>query len=78
MNFSCEGEIRMKEVIIKTDFIKLEQFLKYEGLSSTGGEAKNVIMDGLVKVNGNIETARGKKLKSGDIIEFMNDKYKIV
>lgn len=68
----------MKEVIIKTDFIKLEQFLKYEGLSSTGGEAKNVIMDGLVKVNGNIETARGKKLKSGDIIEFMNDKYKIV
>ena len=70
--------VKVKEVQIETDFIKLEQFLKYEGLSSTGGEAKNVIMDGLVRVNGIIETARGKKLRSGDIVEFMNNQYKIV
>ncbi len=68
----------MKEVKINTEFIKLEQLLKYEGLSSTGGEAKNVIMDGLVKVNGMIETARGKKLRSGDMVEFMNEQYKVV
>jgi len=68
----------VKEVKINTEFIKLEQLLKYEGLSSTGGEAKNVIMDGLVKVNGMIETARGKKLRSGDMVEFMNEQYKVV
>lgn len=68
----------MKEVKIETEFIKLEQFLKYEGLSSTGGEAKNVIIDGLVKVNGIIETARGKKIRSGDIVEFMNEQYKVI
>ncbi len=68
----------MKEVKIDTEFIKLEQFLKYEGLSSTGGEAKNVILDGLVKVNGIIETARGKKIRSGDIVEFMSEQYKVV
>ena len=68
----------MKESKIETEFIKLDQFLKYESLVGSGGEAKNVIQDGLVKVNGNIETARGKKLYKGDIIEIFGEAVKIV
>jgi len=53
----------MREIKIETDFIKLDQFLKFENIAGSGGEAKNMIMDGLVKVNGNTEKARGKKLR---------------
>lgn len=68
----------MREVKIDTEFIKLDQFLKFEGLVGTGGEAKNVIGEGMVKVNGNVETARGKKLHKGDVIEFYNEVIKII
>lgn len=68
----------MKEVKLKTEFIKLDQFLKWESIVSTGGEAKNIVMDGLVKVNGDIELARGKKIKKGDIIEVGGEKFLIV
>ena len=68
----------MKESKIETEFIKLDQFLKYESLVGSGGEAKNVIQDGLVKVNGNIETARGKKLYKGDVVELFGEVVKIV
>jgi len=68
----------MKDISIDTEFIKLDQFLKYEGLVSTGGEAKSVINDGLVKVNGKAEFARGKKLYKQDVIEFEGEQYKIV
>lgn len=62
----------MREVKIETEFIKLDQFLKFESLVGSGGEAKNVIKDGLVKVNGIVETARGKKLHKGDVIEIFD------
>lgn len=68
----------MIEVKIESEFIKLDQFLKYENLVFSGGEAKNVIFDGLVMVNGQIETQRGKKLRPGDIVEFMGQSYKII
>ena len=68
----------MKESKIETEFIKLDQFLKYESLVGSGGEAKNVIQDGLVKVNGSIETARGKKLYKGDVVELFGEVVKIV
>ncbi|ADL67601.1 RNA-binding S4 domain protein [Thermoanaerobacterium thermosaccharolyticum DSM 571] len=58
----------MKEVKIDTDYITLDQFLKYVGIVETGGKGKQMILDGLVKVNGNIELKRGKKLRSGDIV----------
>jgi len=66
-------------VIIKLreDFIKLGQALKAAGLVESGVEAKFVIQDGLVKVNGSIETQRGKKLVAGDIVEFDGEKIKI-
>lgn len=72
-----EESEKMREVEIETEFIKLDQFLKFESLVGSGGEAKNVIQDGLVKVNGNIETARGKKLHKGDIIEIFGQVVKI-
>ena len=51
---------------INTEFIKLESLLKFEGLTETGGEAKERIQAGEVKVNGEICTMRGKKLRPGD------------
>ena len=68
----------MREVKIETEFIKLDQFLKFEGIVGTGGEAKNIIMDGLVKVNGNVETARGKKLHKGDVVEAFDEVIKLI
>jgi ribosome-associated protein len=59
----------MKEIRIETDFIKLDQFLKLINLVQTGGHAKAIIQDGLVKVNDQVCLQRGKKLRSGDIIE---------
>lgn len=55
-------------VTIKTPFIKLEQVLKLGGLTDTGGFAKRVIQDGLVLVNGEVCTMRGKKIRNGDKI----------
>ena len=68
----------MREVKIDTDFIKLDQFLKFESIVGTGGEAKNVIKDGLVKVNGSVELTRGKKLHKGDIVEAFGEIVKLI
>jgi ribosome-associated protein len=59
----------MEEVIVKSG-TKLDQLLKVAGLVSTGGEAKLVIQDRMVKINGNIETRRGHKVNDGDIVEY--------
>lgn len=53
---------------ITTEFIKLDSLLKYEGLVETGGEAKLVIQGGGVKVNGEVCTMRGKKIRPGDVV----------
>jgi ribosome-associated protein len=68
----------MKEIKIETDIIKLDSFLKWSGAVSLGSEAKMFIQGGEVKLNGSVETQRGKKLKKGDIIEFEGETYKIV
>lgn len=65
----------MKEVEITTEFIKLDSFLKWTGIASLGSEAKMYIQEGDVKVNREICTQRGKKLRSGDIIEFNGEEY---
>lgn len=59
------------------DFIKLGQAIKAAGLVESGVEAKIVIQDGLVKVNGSVETQRGKKLTGGEIISFDGEEVKI-
>lgn len=67
----------MEKINISTEYIKLDQLLKYANAVEGGGMAKNVILDGLVKVNGQVVLQRGKKLREGDVIEFNNEKYLI-
>jgi ribosome-associated protein len=68
----------MKEIKINTDIIKLDAFLKWSGAVSLGSEAKMFVQEGYIKVNGNVELQRGKKLKKGDLVEFEGETYKIV
>lgn len=60
----------MEKIFLREDFIKLGQALKAAGLVSSGIDAKMVIIDGQVLVNGSVETQRGKKLYDGDIVEY--------
>ena len=60
----------MNEIKIKDDFIKLDAALKYSGVIGTGGQAKMVIQEGLVLVNGEVCTKKKKKLHDGDIVKF--------
>jgi len=62
---------------LREDYIKLGQALKAAGFVESGVDAKFVIQDGLVIVNGSVETQRGKKLVAGDIVEFDGEKIKI-
>ena len=64
-----------KEIVITTDYIKLDSFLKLAALVSTGGHAKMVITGGEVKVNGQVCLMRGKKLRAGDIVSFEGNEY---
>ncbi|MCR3761117.1 S4 domain-containing protein YaaA [Clostridium felsineum] len=68
----------MKEVSINTEFIKLDSLLKWCGAVTLGSEAKMYILNGDVKVNGEVETRRGKKIYKGDSVEFDGKTYKIV
>lgn len=68
----------MNEIKVETEIIKLDSFLKWAGAVSLGSEAKMFIQNGEVKVNGAVETQRGKKLRKGDVIEFEGESYKIV
>ena len=66
-----------KKMKISTEYIKLDQFLKYTSMVGSGGEAKQIIADGLVKVNGEVCTMRGKKLRSGDVVSFSGQEEKV-
>ena len=68
----------MEEIKIITPSIKLDQLVKFAGLSETGAKAKILIDLGEFNVNGECCIKRGKKIKPGDIIEFKNKKYKVV
>ena len=56
------------EIPIRTEYIKLDQFLKFSGAAETGGHAKEIVAEGAVTVNGEVCLARGKKLRPGDIV----------
>ena len=58
------------DVCIKTEYIKLDQLLKFGGVAESGSDAKDMILDGIVKYNGEICTMRGKKVRSGDSVEI--------
>lgn len=65
------------DVEISTEFIKLDALLKFAALVGTGGEAKYVIAEGLVEVNREVCTMRGKKLHAGDTVTFAGETVKI-
>lgn len=68
----------MEIIKLREEYIKLGQALKAAGLVGSGVEAKEVILEGLVKVNGVVEMQRGKKLYNGDIVSFDGEEIKIV
>ena len=63
---------------LESEFIELYKILKFEGLSESGGSAKQAIADGLVSVNGEIETRKRKKIRAGDQIDFIDHHIDIV
>lgn len=67
----------MKNITIRDEYITLGQFLKFAGIVSSGIDAKMFIQDGLVKVNGEVEVRRGKKLRHGDQVQYEKDIYVI-
>ena len=77
MQISSNKVTLMKIIKLRDDYIKLGQALKAAGLVESGVVAKFAIQDGLVKVNGQVETQRGKKLVAGDVVTFQNNTIKI-
>ena len=72
--------MQSEKVTIKTDFIKLDQLLKFSGIAESGSDAKDMILDEIVLVNGEICTMRGKKIRPGDevLLDFEDEQYKII
>ncbi len=68
----------MEILKLRDEFIKLGQALKACGLAESGVDAKIAIQNGLVKVNGEVELQRGKKLYDGDLVDFQGEEIKIV
>ncbi len=73
-----ERSKRMHQIKLREEYIKLGQALKAAGLAASGIDAKNEILDGRVKVNGNVEIQRGKKLYDGDLVEYGGEQIKII
>lgn len=67
----------MEIIEINTEFIKLDQLLKWANFTASGVESKMFILNGEVKVNGEVETRRGKKIYDGYIVEFNGEKIKV-
>ena len=68
----------MEKITIDTEYIKLDSMLKFAAVVGTGGEAKYVINEGMVSVNGEVCTMRGKKLRPGDKVSFQGLDFEIV
>ena len=77
MKVSVKKKDNNVPVVIQTEFIKLQDAMKYANVVYSGGEAKQLILDEQVKVNGEVCTMRGKKLRPGDSFEFMGQVYLI-
>lgn len=65
------------EFKLEDEYIELQNLLKVLGLVDSGAMAKNIIQDGLVRVNGDVDTRRGKKLRVGDIVELFDERIEI-
>ena len=67
----------MRDVVITSEPVELYKILKFEGIVGSGGQAKAVIADGLVLVNGEVETRKRRKILDGDVIKFADDEMKM-
>ncbi len=67
------------EIQISTEFIKLDQLIKFAGIAYSGAEAKDMVINGCASVNGELCTMRGKKIRSGDVVtlEFADAEFEI-
>ena len=72
--------MKTDKISITTEYIKLDQLLKFSQMAENGAQAKEMILDGIVTHNGEVCTMRGKKVRPGDevVINFDDEKYKIV
>lgn len=68
----------MKKVSIHTEYIKLDQLLKFAGVCAIGSEAKAMILDGNISVNGEVCLMRGKKIRAGDIVGTADETIEVV
>lgn len=79
MKFKLKIAERHEEIIkIKTDYIKLDSLLKFSGIAESGSFAKMMIEESIIKVNGERCTARGKKIRNGDIVSVRNIDLKVI
>ena len=71
--------MQVEEIKISTEYIKLDQLLKFSGVAENGADAKDMILNEIVLVNGEVCTMRGKKLRTGDevLVEFEDETLKI-
>jgi len=67
----------MRDVVINSEPVELYKILKFEGVVGSGGQAKAVIAEGLVLVNGEVETRKRRKILDGDVIKFADDEMKM-
>ncbi|MBE9519644.1 MAG: RNA-binding S4 domain-containing protein [Proteobacteria bacterium] len=67
----------MPGIAIHTETIRLSQFLKLANVTQDGAEAKFLILDGVVMVNGEVETRRGRKLRAGDLVEIQGETFEV-
>jgi len=67
----------LKDIEIYREPVELYKLLKFEGLASSGGEAKTLIGEGLVAVNGEVETRKRRKILAGDIVEFAGEQFRV-
>ena len=77
MKVTVKKKENVTPVVIYTEFIKLQDAMKYANIVYSGGEAKQMILDGMVSVNGEVCTMRGKKLYPGDKFSFDGQEYLI-
>ena len=68
----------MEKIVINEEYIRLDNLMKFAGMCDTGGRAKYLIQNGEVKLNGEICTMRGKKLRNKDIVEYNGKKVEII
>ena len=77
MKVTVKRKVNIQEVPITTEFIKLQDAMKFANLVESGGEAKVVVQEGDVSVNGEVCTQRGRKLRPGDSFRFEGNTFRI-